>query len=148
MTELKIDKGGWVVVCDGAKALVLENSGTRMHPNLTARHVFEHSNPPDRELGTDKPGRAFSTAGSGRSAMELVDRHEQEEQRFLTKVAAHLDQAILAGDMPSLIVVAPPRAIGILRRAFTSHVRQVVKAEVEKDYVKLPIKEIERHLCQ
>jgi len=94
------------------------------------------------QLGTDKPGRAFSSVGHGRSAVEQVDRHEQEEQRFLTKVAAHLDQAVLAGDTPSLIVVAPPRAIGILRRAFTSHVRQAIRAEVEKDFVKLPVKEI------
>jgi len=148
MAELKIDKGGWVVVCDGAKALVLENAGTRMHPNLTTRQVFEQPDPPDHELGTDRPGRAFSPAGHGRSAVEQVDRHEQAEQRFLTKIAAHLDQAILAGDMPSLIVVAPPRAIGILRRAFTTHVRQAIRAEVEKDLVKMPVKEIERHLCQ
>jgi protein required for attachment to host cells len=148
MTELKIDNGGWVIVCDGGKALVLENAGSRMHPNLTTRQVFEHPDLSDRELSADKPGRAFNSVGHGRSAVEQVSRHEQEEQRFLTRVAAHLDKAVLAGDTPSLIVVAPPRAIGILRRAFTSHVRQAIRAEVEKDFVKLPIKEIERHLCQ
>jgi hypothetical protein len=26
-------------------------------------------------------------------------------------------------------------------------VRQAIRAEVEKDFVKLPVKEIERHLC-
>jgi len=145
--ELKIDNGGWVVVCDGAKALVLENAGSRMHPNLTTRQVFEQPDLSDRELSADKPGRAISSVGNRRSAVEQVDRHEQEEQRFLKNVAAHLDRAVLAGDTPSLIVVAPPRAIGILRRAFTSHVRQAIRAEVEKDFVKLPVKEIERHLC-
>ena len=145
--ELKIDNGGWVVVCDGAKALVLENAGSRMHPNLTTRQVFEQPDLSDRELSADKPGRAISSVGDMRSAMEQVDRHEQEEQRFLKNVAAHLDRAVLAGDTPSLIVVAPARAIGILRRAFTSHVRQAIRAEVEKDFVKLPVKEIERHLC-
>ena len=145
--ELKIDNGGWVVVCDGAKALVLENAGSRMHPNLTTRQVFEQPDLSDRELSADKPGRAISSVGDRRSAVEQVDRHEQEEQRFLKNVAAHLDRAVLAGDTPSLIVVAPPRAIGILRRAFTSHVRQAIRAEVERDFVKLPVKEIERHLC-
>jgi protein required for attachment to host cells len=145
--ELKIDSGGWVVVCDGAKALVLENAGSRMHPNLTTRQVFEQPDLSDRELSADKPGRAISSVGYMRSAVEQVDRHEQEEQRFLKNVAAHLDRAVLAGDTPSLIVVAPPRAIGILRRAFTSHVRQAIRAEVEKDFVKLPVKEIERNLC-
>ncbi len=148
MTELKIDTGGWVVVCDGAKALVLENAGNRMHPNLHTRQVFEQPGLSDRELSADRPGRAFNSVGSARSAVEQVDRHVQDEQRFLTQIAAHLDKAVLAGDTPSLIVVAPPRAIGILRRAYSSHVRQALRAEVEKDFVKLPVKEIERHLCQ
>jgi protein required for attachment to host cells len=146
--ELKIDNGGWVVVCDGAKALVLENAGSRMRPNLTTRQVFEQPDLPDRDISADKPGRAFNSVGEGRSAVEQVDRHDQEEQRFLAKIADHLDKAVLAGDTPSLIVVAPPRAIGILRRAYSSHVRQALRAEVEKDFVKLTVKEIERHLCQ
>ena len=112
MTELKIDTGGWVVVCDGAKALVLENAGNRMHPNLHTRQVFEQPGLSDRELSADRPGRAFNSVGSARSAVEQVDRHVQDEQRFLTQIAAHLDKAVLAGDTPSLIVVAPPRAIG------------------------------------
>ena len=148
MTELQIDKGGWVVVCDGAKALVLENAGNRMHPDLHTRQVFEQASLSDRELSADKPGRAISSVGGMRSAVEQVDRHEQDEQRFLTGIAAHLDKAVLAGDTPSLIVVAPPHAIGILRRAYSSHVRQALRAEVEKDFVKLPVKEIQRHLCQ
>ena len=148
MAELKIDSGGWVVVCDGAKALVLQNAGSRMKPNLTAREVFEQPDRRDREISADKAGRAVNSVGETRSAMEQVDRHDQEEQRFLAQIADRLDKAVLAGETPSLIVVAPPRAIGILRRAYSSHVRQALRAEVEKDFVKLPVKEIERHLCQ
>ena len=148
MADLKIDNGGWVVVCDGAKALVLENAGSRMRPNLTTRQVFEQPGLSDRELSADKPGRAIGSVGSMRSSMEQVDRHDQDEQRFLVGIADHLDKAVLAGETPSLIVVAPPRAIGILRRAYSSHVKQALRAEVEKDFVKMPVKEIERHLCQ
>jgi protein required for attachment to host cells len=148
MAELKIDSGGWVVVCDGAKALVLENAGSRMRPNLTTRQVFEQPGLSDRELSADRPGRTMSSVGSARSAVEQVDRHDQDEQRFLTEIAARLDRAVLAGETPSLIVVAPPRAIGILRRAYSPHVKQALRAEVEKDFVKMPVKEIERHLCQ
>ena len=34
MSGLLIHKGDWVVVCDGAKALVLENAGDAKFPNL------------------------------------------------------------------------------------------------------------------
>ena len=148
MDALKIDHGGWVVVCDGAKALVLENAGNRKTPSLKTKEVYEQDDPKTHELGTDKPGRAFSPAGHGRSALEQADWHDQAEQRFLGKLAVRLDKAVLAGEATSLIVVAPPRAIGVLRRAYSSHVRQAIRAEVEKDYVKMPIDEITRHLIQ
>jgi protein required for attachment to host cells len=148
VTELKIDSGGWVVVCDGAKALVLENAGSRKTPSLKTKEVYEQDDAKTSELGTDKPGRSFSSVGSGRSALEQTDWHDQEEQKFLAKLAARLDKAVLQGETPSLIVVAPPRAIGVLRRSYSSHVRQAIRAEVEKDYVKLPLDEITRHLVQ
>ena len=146
MTEVKIDHGAWVVVCDGAKALVLENAGNRKTPNLRTKEVYEHDDPKTHELGTDKPGRSLSSVGNGHSAMEQTDWHDMEEQRFLAQLAARLDKAVLGGDTPSLIVVAPPRALGVLRKAFTSHVRQAIRADVEKDYVKLTVDVIARHL--
>ena len=148
MSELKIDNGDWVVVCDGAKALVLENTGTKLHVNLTTKEVYEQPDPKTHELGTDRPGRAYSSAGGGgRSAVEQTDWHDQEEQKFLAKLAARLDKAVRSGEARALIVVAPPRAIGMLRREFSQHVRHAVKAEVEKDYVKMPVDEIAKHLA-
>lgn len=146
MSDLKIDRGGWVVVCDGAKALVLQNVGSRANLNLKTKEVYEQADPKTHEIGTDKPGRTFNSMGNGRSAVEQPDWHDQQEQRFLAKLAARLDKAVLGGETPSLVVVAPPRAIGMLRRAFTTHVQQAIRAEVEKDYVKMPLDEIERHL--
>ena len=147
MTSVKIDHGGWVVVCDGAKALVLQNAGNRMNPNLKTKEVYEHEDLKTCDIGTDKPGRASNTVGGPRSSMEQTDWHDQEERRFLTTLAARLDKAVLCGETPSLIVVAPPRAIGVLRKAYSSQVRQAIRAEVEKDYVKMPLDEITRHLA-
>jgi protein required for attachment to host cells len=143
---LQIKSGEWVVVCDGAKALLLENAGDSMFLYLKTREVFEQPDLPDREISADKPGRAFQSVGNTRSSMEQVNRHDQEEERFLASLAARLDKAVLAGDAPSIIIVAPPRAIGILRQNFTQHVRQAIKAEIEKDLIKMPVYEIERHL--
>jgi protein required for attachment to host cells len=146
MADLKIDSGAWVVVCDGAKALVLENAGNRKTPRLTTKEVYEQPDPKTHELGTDKPGRSFNSVDGARSSVEQTDWHDQEEQRFLAKLALRLDKAVLAGETPSLIVVAPPRALGMLRREYSKQVRQAIRAEVEKDYVKLPVGEITRHL--
>ena len=148
MAELKIDNGAWVVVCDGAKALVLANEGNRKTPRLITREVYQQEDRKTREIGTDKPGRSFNSVDEQRSAMEQTDFHRQEEERFLSRLAERLDKAVLGGETRALIVVAPPRAIGGLRREFSPHVRGAVQAAVERDYVKMPVDEIARHLLQ
>jgi protein required for attachment to host cells len=146
MSLLSIARGEWVVVADGAKALVLENVGDAKSPSLRSREVHDQPDPKTSEIGTDKPGRSFSSVGTGRSAMEQADWHDQEEYRFLARLAERLHKAVLAGEAQSLIVVAPARALGMLRKEFSPHVRKAIRAEVEKDYVKMPLDQIARHL--
>jgi protein required for attachment to host cells len=146
MSELSIHPGEWVVVCDGAKALVLENIGDAQFPNLKTVEVFEQKDPPTHDLGSDRPGRSMSSVGHGRSAYEQTDWHNQQEEAFLTQLVQHLDAAVTAGRTKSLIIVAPPRALGVLRPAYSHSLKSAVRAEVDKDYVKLPVYEIEKHL--
>ena len=147
MSAIKVAQGEWVLVCDGAKALVLENAGDEKFPNLKTREVFEQEDAKTREQGTDAPGRSINSIDSRRSAMEQTDWHDQAEQRFLQGLAAHLDAAINGGKLKSLIIVAPPRALGILRQAYSHNLRAALRAEVDKDLVKLPVHEIEQHLA-
>jgi protein required for attachment to host cells len=147
MSKLKIRQGEWVVVCDGAKALVLENVGDEKFPNLKTKEVYEQEDPKTRELGTDAPGRAINSIDARRSAMDQTDWHAQAEKAFLEKLVGRLNAAVEAGEMKKLILVAPPRALGVIRQAYSSNLRNAVHAEVDKDFVKLPVHEIERHLA-
>jgi protein required for attachment to host cells len=141
-------QGDWVVVCDGGKALMLENIGDEVFANLKTRETHGNSNPPTREQGTGEPGRVFQSVGGARSAMEQADRHEQSEHEFLTRLAARLDAAVKAGQVKSLIIVAPPRALGLIRNAYTPALRAAVKAEIDKDLVRMPVHQIEKHLLE
>jgi protein required for attachment to host cells len=146
MSELMIHPGEWIVVCDGAKALVLENIGDAKFPNLKTVEVFEQKKLATHELGTAQPGRAFSPVGHGRSSVEQTDFHDQAERDFLARLAKHLDAAIAAGKAKSLIVVAPPRALGMIRPVYSHALKGAVRAEFDKDLVKLPVDKIEKHL--
>ena len=53
----------------------------------------------------------------------------------------------MAGEAKSLIMVAPPRALGVMRQAYSHHLRNALRAEIDKDFVKLPVHEIEKHLA-
>jgi protein required for attachment to host cells len=147
MSKLKIHQNEWVVVCDGAKALILENVGDEVFPNFRTKEVYEQDDPPTHQQGTDAPGRAFQSVGSMRSAMEQTDWHDQAEHRFLEKLIERLDKAVRTGETKSLIIAAPPRALGMLRPLYSHGLRQAVRAEIDKDLVKLPIHEIEKHVA-
>jgi len=144
--SVKIGEGEWVIVCDGSKALFLQNAGDSKFPNLQMREVLEQKVLSTSEIGTDAPGRSHSSVGNGRSAVEQTDFHTQQEDEFLRSILVKLDAAVLAGDIKSVILVAPPRAIGVLRQSYTHALKRAVREEVQKDYVKMPVYEIERHL--
>ena len=146
MSGLSIRSGEWVVVCDGAKALVLENVGDAKFPNLKTLDVFEHKDAPTRELGTDVPGRAVNSVGNIRSAVEQTDWHDRSEAAFLTDLAARLDAAVSSGKFKSLIMVASPRALGMIRSDYSAAVRKALHGELHKDLVKMPVHEIEKQL--
>ncbi len=94
MKRNALQSGAWVVVCDGAKALVLENAGDEKFVNLKTREVFHEENPPTHEQGTQAPGRAFASVGSARSAVGQTDYHEQAETAFLKKLVHRVDAAV------------------------------------------------------
>ena len=69
MSGLLIKHGEWVVVCDGAKALILENSGDGKFPNLKTVQVLEQKDLATHLVGADKPGRTHSSVGPGSSSV-------------------------------------------------------------------------------
>jgi protein required for attachment to host cells len=143
---MKIGTGDWIVVCDGRKALILENLGDRMFPNLRTKEVHEHSDPPTSALGSDAPGWVHQSMGGARSSVEQTDLHEEAERVFLKALAERLDIAVTTGETTSLTMVASPRALGMIRSDYSAAVRKALHGEVHKDLVKMPVYEIEKQL--
>lgn len=146
MSAVKLPEGVWVVVCDGRKALVLENIGDADYPDLRMRDVDKQADPPTSQLGTDRPGRAHQSANNRRSAMEETDLHEQAEVEFLGDLVRRLDSALLSRAVKDLVIVAPPRALGALRKVYSDHIRSALVAEIDKDLTTMPVDQIEKHL--
>lgn len=146
MASLKIRNGEWVVVCDGAKALIFENIGDTDIPNFKTREVHEQDTAKTHERGTGAPGRVHESVGAARSAVEQTDWHDLAEREFLTQLAKRLDKAVETKEAKSIIVVAPPRALGMLREAYPGQLKSAIREEVAKDYVKMPVDQIEKHL--
>lgn len=136
-----------VLVGDGQKALFLRNKGDTGRVKLVVEDVFERDNPPTREQGTDRPGRSVASVGTARSAMEEVDWHHLEKERFAEEVAAVLYRYAHENRFEELIVVAPPKVLGTLRKAFHPEVAGRIVTEIPKEMTSHPIPEIERHIA-
>jgi protein required for attachment to host cells len=148
MATPKIRNGDWVVVCDGAKALIFENAGDPDLLNLVTKEaVAAVVNPATSDQGTDRPGRVHQSVGSSRSSVEQTDWHDRAEQSFLRDLAARLDRAVESGDMKAIVLVAPPRAMGVLRPELSQRVTKAIRGEVAKDYTGMPVDQIEKHLA-
>jgi protein required for attachment to host cells len=48
----------------------------------------------------------------------------------------------------ALIIAAPPRTLADLRHAFHDDVKDRIIAEIDKDFTKQPLNEIEKHLAR
>ncbi|WP_028746041.1 host attachment protein [Rhizobium mesoamericanum] len=146
MIDVRVPSKSWVVVCDGAKALILQNAGDAEYMNLKVEEILSQPNEPDREIGTGKPGRTHAADGLSGSAVQQTDWHEQAETEFLKRVAAKMDVLVREKQARRIVLVAPPRALGTLRDNLTTDVQAAISAEIPKDYINLPVDQIERHL--
>lgn len=143
MTNTRIRNGDWIAVCDGRKALLFENAGDAEFPILKVREVMEHKVGFNRDLDTERPGRVQEMGTTARSGIEPVDHHDLEERDFLAQVSKRLDELVAAGEMRHVVIVAPPRALGVIRKTYSAGLRAAIRTEIDQDLVKMPIDEIE-----
>ncbi|MEG8041751.1 host attachment family protein [Sphingomonas sp. LR59] len=135
-----------VLVADGRKMLFLRNEGDNTDFNLVVEKAQEHVNPATRDQATDAAGRASSPRGGVQSSVEPTDFHHLEEDRFATEAADFLKIRALKNDYESLIVVAPPKTLGELRKHYHKEVSSRLTGELDKDLTGHPIADIEKAL--
>jgi protein required for attachment to host cells len=140
-----------VVVADGRKMLFFRNEGDTQNLNLQVEKKVVDDNPSHSGQATDLAGGASSTRGGGQwggGSMEEVDFHQQAEDRFAAETAALLKKRALANEFESLIIVAPPKTLGALRKHYHKEVTDRLRAEIAKDLTDHPVPEIEQALVR
>ncbi len=150
---MQIAHNAYVVVADGRKVLLLRNEGDEAYPNLVVESAEERINPPDGDQKTDQSGRAQSTRtpggtfSAGGGTMGETDFHQQEEDRFAADTAAMLKDRALANDFEQLIIVAPPKTLGELRKHYHKAVSERLSGELAKDLTGHSVADIEKALA-
>lgn len=136
-----------VLVADGRKMLFFRNHGDGNQIDLRTEAHDQREERKDREIKTDAPGNAAvlrsSGGGESRPAYSETDFHRQEEYRWIEDAADELKRRVLRGDFEALAIVAPPRALGHLRKCLHKQVERRIVCTVNKEMSGRPIPAIE-----
>jgi protein required for attachment to host cells len=145
--KMQVPHNSFVVIADGKKMLFFRNEGDSEFPKLEVERKRETSDAADRDQKTDTAGRAPSApAGAGYSSYQEADYHQLEENRFAAETAEMLRKRALRNEFESLIIVAPPKTLGELRKHYHKEVEKRLTGEIAKDLTGHPVIEIEKIL--
>ena len=123
---------------DCRKFLLFKNEGSVAAPKLNVVTHREQDSAATHDQSSDEPGQTQSSVGSVRSGYEQTDFHQQDEDHFAAAAADMLKHEVLAGRIEALIVLAPPRTLGELRKHYHGEVEKRVLGEIAKDVAGRP----------
>ena len=132
-----------VLVADGRKMLLFRNRGDENQIDLRTEAHDEREDRKDSDIKTDAPGVQQQSTGYGRSTYEETDFHQQEEDNWVKDAAAELKRRALANDFDALAIIAPPKALGVLRKELHKEVERRIVCTVNKEMTDRPIPDIE-----
>ena len=132
-----------VLVADGTKHLFLRNHGDENQIDLRTEAHEAREDRKYRELKTDGPGSTKQSFGFGRPAYEETDFHQLEEDRWIKEAAEELKKRALRNDFEALAIVAPPKALGFLKKCLHKEVEKRIVCTVNKEMSGRPIPDIE-----
>ena len=137
----------WILIADGARARVVQYDGPGKGLSAAMDHDFAAPHAPSRDFGADKPGRSQGGGVGARHAVEpKVDWHTYEKHLFAAQMAEALEQAHSQRAFDDLVLVAPPKTLGDLRKALDGKLKGHITGELGKDLTHLTIHELGDHL--
>jgi protein required for attachment to host cells len=100
-----------------------------------------------RDIGTDRPGRAFESASSAHHAVgQRHDLHSMEKDKFVRMVAEQLNAEAALGEFDELLLVAPSHAMHELKEALDAATKAKLVGTLERDLVKTADHELWPHV--
>jgi protein required for attachment to host cells len=137
----------WIVIADSSRAQILTRREDPPGFDIVTAFQSPEGHASAHQLGSDRPGRTQESANSAHHAIEpRIDPHEESTIQFLQTVAQYLNENATVEEVRGLILFAPPRALGHLRKMLDPSVARKIRAEAPKDLTKVPFHDLPKHL--
>lgn len=132
-----------VLVTDGRKTLFFRNHGDENQIDLRTEAHDERADLKDGEIKSDAAGSSKQSFGYGRPAMEETDFHQLEEDRWAHAAAEEVNRRVLSNGFDSLVIIAPPKTLGLIRKKLHKEAERRLVCEIPKEMTGRPIPDIE-----
>ena len=139
----------WVLVAHEAGARLFENHGPGKGLALVEEIDHPEGRMRDGELVSDRPGRSFrKDSGDPRRASMSQNEgpHERVVATFARDLATRLQRGRVRNEYQRLVLVAPPRFLGLLRSSLDGPTSQLVVGSLHKDLATTKEAELIEHL--
>lgn len=136
-------KRTWIVIVDAETARIVVSNG----PGSGLYEIEAEGLAPEPVTRlSDEPGMNWAPAGYNRGAVSEPDLKTQAMTLFAKRILHFLDTALDRAAFAHLILVAPPKMLGILRQHITPALQSVLLADLPKDLKHVAVGDIGSHL--
>ncbi len=139
---MSIPNNALILVADATSMLFLRNRGQGQQVDLVTEAHHHREDRKNHEIKSDAPGLTFQSGGYARPAFAETDFHQQDEDRYAAEAADQLRIRALAGDFDALVIIAPPKILGELRKHLHKEVEKRIVMELPKEMTNRPIPDI------
>lgn len=139
----------WIMVAHDAGARVFENDGPGKGLQLIEEIDHPEGRERDQDINADRPGRSFrkNSADPRRAAMSRSEGpRERVVSDFARAMAEKLKQGRVENQYERLVLVAPPRFLGLLRSSLDGPTAQLLVGSLNKDLASSKQAELIEHL--
>jgi len=128
-----------VIVADNARARIFTSHSVINRLEELAGFVHPEARLSNQELVGDGAGRSVDQHGSLEPASSA---RENEAQGFARLLARHLKDLHNQQHFEQLILVAPPRFLGLLRKELSSPLDKLVTRTIDKDLTNASVEQL------
>jgi len=134
----------WIMVANASQAKLFAHRGPKRGLELIKELLHPESREKTSNLVSDRSG-AYGGPGHGAVGQPADPKHHEAE-RFAQEVSKELEAGRVKNAYDRLILVASAPFMGLVNHHLPSQVRSKLSESIDKDYTRVPVKELTGHL--
>lgn len=134
----------WVLLADTSFARILESPDPGEGLHQPADCTF---NAPEKRDWSDDEGRAQGSMNKSRSRMVKQVEYEPETEQFARELISTLDREHRQKRFDRLVISAAPSMLGLLRSLLPNDLKEILKAELNKELARTPTEDVAKHFA-